>query len=295
MREATGEQQEPERDGVKRHEDARRLPERPVAPETAHFVPAGEHVVPDEQRSVVQPIGHVVPGRAVPHPHEAHGQEEPEIRRRVNVGEPTSLRGSEDEARVDVIAEPKGERHVPAVPEVADVAREKRSIEVLWSVDAEEVAEADRERAVSSEIEEQIEAVRVHVGKRGRETGAGQCCVHPVLPYEPRHHELVEEAANDPLHGSIQILEEGATAAYRPPIAPEATKAIDGPGGHGREEEEISEVLGGRETTNDAVVDAEYDVEAPERHKRETEELEARARREQRRQLRHGQRRERES
>jgi hypothetical protein len=43
---------------------------------------------------------------------------------------------------------------MPAIPEITNVSRQERTVEVLRSVNAKKITNADGERAVSGEIEE---------------------------------------------------------------------------------------------------------------------------------------------
>src|ERR671930_29380 len=100
------------------------------------------------QTGVVQAVQQVVRLGAVPQTHQPECQEVAEVRAQIAALEPAALGGREHEPGVDVIAKPEGQAHVPAIPEVPNVARQKRPIEVLRAVDAEQVAQPDREGAV---------------------------------------------------------------------------------------------------------------------------------------------------
>ena len=56
------------------------------------------------------------------------------------------------ERDVQVVAEPGGQRNVPATPEVADARRKIRRIEVLHQVEAEDLCRADRDHRVAAEV-----------------------------------------------------------------------------------------------------------------------------------------------
>ena len=56
------------------------------------------------------------------------------------------------ERNVEVVAEPRRKRDVPAPPKLRDVAREVRRLEVRHELDAKEFGGADGDVAVSGEI-----------------------------------------------------------------------------------------------------------------------------------------------
>ncbi len=103
---------------------------------------------------MIDAVEKVVPFRAVPQPHDAEGEKEADVGGGVLVLEPLALRRREQETHVDVVAKPKRQRDVPAVPEVADIRREEGLVEILRRVNAEQVADGNGEGTVAREIEE---------------------------------------------------------------------------------------------------------------------------------------------
>lgn len=57
------------------------------------------------------------------------------------------------ERDVNVVPDPRAERDVPAPPEIADVARKIRPIEILGQPNAHHTSEPDRHVAVAAEVE----------------------------------------------------------------------------------------------------------------------------------------------
>src|SRR5262249_45166239 len=106
--------------------------------------------------------------------------------------EPFAARSGEQETHVNMIAKPERKGDVPAVPEIADVSREKWPIEILRGVNAEEIADTDGESAVSGEVEEQIETVGIHVTEQRTEAMAADRRLEPVLFDQRSDYELVE-------------------------------------------------------------------------------------------------------
>ena len=95
--------------------------------------------------------------------------------------EPLAAPRGEQETHVNVISKPKRKGDMPAVPKIANVSREERAVEVFGSVDAKQIADTDGESAVSGEVEEQIETVRIHVTEQRTEVVAAGCQLEPVL------------------------------------------------------------------------------------------------------------------
>ena len=56
------------------------------------------------------------------------------------------------EGNIQVVAEPGGQRDVPARPEVADARRQIRRVEVLHQVETEDLRRADRDHGIAAEI-----------------------------------------------------------------------------------------------------------------------------------------------
>ena len=88
-----------------------------------------------------------VPRRAVPEAAEAEGDEA--------VGHaPDGAEATTAEWDVNVIADPRAERDVPALPKILQVTREVGPIEILGQIHAEEFGDTDGDVAVAGEIEQ---------------------------------------------------------------------------------------------------------------------------------------------
>ena len=110
----------------------------------------------------------------------------------MHASEPFASRSGKQKTHVNVIAKPERKGDMPAVPKITNISGEKWTIEIFGSVNAEEITDSDGESAVSSEIEEQVEAVRVHVTQQRTEAVATLCELEPVLFDQRREYELVE-------------------------------------------------------------------------------------------------------
>ena len=90
-----------------------------------------------QQNAMIKTINDVMPGRTMPKSHQCHRDDISHIRSSVAILEPFIFQRGEDEAVVNVIAEPERQTHVPAVPKVADVARKKRTVEIFRRMNTE--------------------------------------------------------------------------------------------------------------------------------------------------------------
>src|ERR1700690_1537449 len=113
----------------------------------------GDPAIGDAQRkpdAVVEPPYDEMPCRAVPHTDQSEGdhgvQEAP--RRPVPVA---------PDGDVDIVADPAGERHVPALPEVLQVPCQVGPAEVLRQRDPQEARKANRNVAIPGEIHQDAE------------------------------------------------------------------------------------------------------------------------------------------
>src|SRR6266404_4663030 len=172
---ASREYEQAETEEVDRHEHGGDVSETAVADQPMSLVPAPHDVVGDQHQSLVGAVQDVLRLQAVPATHQAHRQHEGDPVRTLAVAtEPAAARRVQHEAHVHVIAQPPGEAHVPAVPYLAEVAAQKRGVEVLRHADAEEMADADGERAVPGEVEEEVQAVGIHVPDDREDAGVAR-------------------------------------------------------------------------------------------------------------------------
>src|SRR6266480_5290996 len=95
--------------------------------------------------------------------------------------EPFAARSGKQEPHVDVIAKPKRKGDMPAVPKITDISGEEWLAEVFGSVDPKEITNTNGKGAVSGEIEEQVEAISVHVTEQRTETATTRCRFEPAL------------------------------------------------------------------------------------------------------------------
>lgn len=83
---------------------------------------------------------------------------------------------------------------MPPVPEVADIVGEKRTVEVLRGMDAEEITDRDGKCAVAGEIKEQVKAIGIHIGDDLR-PGLPARVVEPINLDQRSQDELIQEPA----------------------------------------------------------------------------------------------------
>ena len=143
---------------------------------------------------------------------------------------------------------------MPAVPEVIDIAADKRPVEVVRNLDSEQISGTHSHQTVSCEIEEQVEAVGVIVNQH-----AGHILLHAVLLHQEIQHRgdhgFVHHAQQDfvkPCSRQIQV--------FRPRDFPvqvlaEPAAPVDGARGDGREEQKQVRVFKGTDFLDDSVVD----------------------------------------
>src|SRR5690606_20017742 len=119
---------------------------------------------PTEQDTVDEAPRREPPVRAVPQAAQEHDGHEVEE----HTG-PTHAAATH--GPIEVVTQPVGERLVPAVPELEEVSRVVRLVEVLGELEAEELRAADGDVGVAREVE--IELQRVGDG-RDRGLGGGE-------------------------------------------------------------------------------------------------------------------------
>ena len=123
---------------MKRYQDGCGLPDESLAVEqTISFEAAIQPSRECQQNSMIQTINDVMPSRAMPHAHQSHRNDISHIRSGIAILEPFVFQRGENEAIVNVIAEPERQTHVPAIPKIADVARKEGTIEIFRRVNAE--------------------------------------------------------------------------------------------------------------------------------------------------------------
>ena len=136
-----------------------------------------------EQYAVIESIQNIVRGQPVPASHQQHVRHE----RDGCDGQPafpqSGTHKRHRDPREHVIPQPVGQRDVPAVPKVVDIAADKRAVKVIRNFYSEEISGAHRHQTVSCEIEEQVEAVGVVVNQH-----AGHVPLHAVLFHQEIQH-----------------------------------------------------------------------------------------------------------
>ena len=114
--------------------------------------PAKSEPFEHQERAVEQAPDDEVPAGAVPEAAEEEHRDE------VAVGLPRR-HAVAAERHVEVVAEPRRQRHVPAAPELLDGVGDVRPAEVLRKAEAEHAPEADRHVGVAGEIEIDLQRV----------------------------------------------------------------------------------------------------------------------------------------
>ena len=160
-------------------------------------------VVPREQvfdqltHAVDAPPQHERPVRAVP---QAGDQE-----RDQQVQPPPALPlAVAAERNVEIIAEPRGQRDVPAAPEIADARREVRRVEVLHQVEAEDLRRADRDHGIAAEVAVDLQRERQR-RQQQRDASEGRVII-PDSVHEDRRpvrDDHLQEEAPDHQDGAL--------------------------------------------------------------------------------------------
>ena len=116
---------------------------------------------------------------------------------------------------------------MPAVPEIANIPGEERSIKVFRSMDTEKIAESDGKSAVAGKIKKQIEAVRIHVADQRNELAATGCPFEPVLFNECGEDEFVKEPAKNAMHRAVEVEEKFSAASSLSPFTCKALVTVN--------------------------------------------------------------------
>ncbi len=139
------------------------------------------------------------------------------------------------ERDVDVVADPGAQAHVPAPPELLQVRRPVRPVEVLRHAQIHRLRQADRHVAVAREIVVDPPALQDrqrHHQRRGR-IGRLVEDLH-VLDQEIGNADLLEQTANDPSDSGPPLL--GGRVVELIELRNEVREALDRAGRQGREE-----------------------------------------------------------
>ncbi len=174
--------------------------------------------------------GHERPRRAVPQPAEQHRDHHVPVRHERAL--PVTA-----ERDVDVVAQPAGERHVPAPPEVLQRDRGVRRVEVLRELEAEQQRDADRDVRVAAEVGEDLHGVRVDADQHLERRVAVRRCkdlVHDVSRQVIRDHHLQKEPRDDEHERARRV--HLAWIAWRLELRQQLARAHDRAGDQVREE-----------------------------------------------------------
>src|SRR5207248_8088258 len=116
---------------------------------------------------------------------------------------------------------------MPAIPKIANIPGEKRSIEVFRSMDAEKITQGNGESAVAGKIKKQIEAVCIHVADQRHETPAAGSSLQPVLFNEGGNNEFVKKPPKNAMHRAIEVNKELSAGSRLSPVGCEALVTVD--------------------------------------------------------------------
>ena len=150
------------------------------------------------------------------------------------------------------VAKPRGERDVPAVPEVHDVGGGKGRAEVARAADAQAVARAHGHEAVALEVAEEVEAVLVgapHLEPKLRRSVDAAAGAAPrgrrVAAVDPRRqHELVRRAGEEEQDAAGKEPRVLVAGGHGMGVGGKATAPVDGAGRELRkEQQEVEPVL----------------------------------------------------
>src|SRR5436190_16960471 len=116
---------------------------------------------------------------------------------------------------------------MPAIPKIADIPGEKRSIEVFRSMDAEKITQSNGESAVAGKIKKQIETVRIHVADQRREAPAAGGSLQPVLFNQRGKNEFVKEPPKNAMHRAVEVDKEFSAGSRLSPVGCEALVTVN--------------------------------------------------------------------
>ncbi len=157
-KEDPGDADEEERDRHGAHEPHATPRDEPAGPE------AHDHSLGAKIKGMQAAPEHEAPIRAVPEASEQHG----EAKIRVSARDAAAISAQRD---IEIVAQPGGERDVPALPEVGESRRCVRVAKVIRQGEAEAHGDADRARRIAGEVAKDLarEGERAAPGIEGRE------------------------------------------------------------------------------------------------------------------------------
>jgi len=257
---------------MKGEKDRPGTPEQVIGRQRADFWPLRKNVETRKKRGLINSVENEMGFNSMPKPHQAEGKEITDDGRDVPVTKPSAPNGRHQKTHVYMVAEPKGKGDVPTVPEVSNIPRQKRAIEIFRCVNAEKVAKGDGKGAVTSEIEKQIEAIGVHIAYQSAESRFRGDTIQPILFDQTGEDELIKESAKDAVHSSIEIADEVIACSPFFPIPLKATVPVNRTGGNsGKEKQEAKEIEQSRRS-DDAVAKAKDNIQRAEGDVREAKE-----------------------
>jgi len=128
-----------------------------------HAVPeSAKQFVKTKQNAVIAAPKDKRPVGAVPETAEKHGDQN------IAVDKPVRGYAAASERNVEIIAQAGGKRNVPSTPEIGDVERFVRRVEILREADAEKIAKANGHVAVAGEIEIDLVGVAENAEPRAK-------------------------------------------------------------------------------------------------------------------------------
>ena len=145
-----------------------------------------------------------------------------------------------------------------------DIASEKGQIKIRGRSDSQQIAEANRKRAVSGEIKEQIEAVGIHVGNHRQEAFTILHRPEPSVVNDGREHKLVEHPGEKAGCRVIEIVQKLPGRPRSVPVGLKAPVAIERTGRNRGKKQQEHQKGGGREFLDRSVFQANQYVDRPE-------------------------------
>src|SRR5262245_14259128 len=118
---------------------------------------------------------------------------------------------------------------MPAAPEGLNVRGKKWQVKIGRSSDPQQITEPDRECAVAGEVEEQIEAVAIHVRHHRQKSMAVLHDADPAVVDNSREDKLVEQPGKQTRNRMVEIIKKFGDGSRRMPIGFESTVAIQRP------------------------------------------------------------------
>lgn len=110
-----------------------------------------------------QAVHDVIPRHPMPKSHHQEVDQVSDLADANAIFDQLVFHDEESRSHENKISEPKAQTHVPAIPELFDIRRSKRFVEVHWRLDAHDQGNRYRKQTVPGKIKEQVHRVVIHI------------------------------------------------------------------------------------------------------------------------------------